>query len=85
MKHMVLTVAVLSMFVTAHASAACEVVKDGGAKSAFDGSSLSGLQVEKKSLVPLNKTFPALNVVEKAFKGEVQTCTTCASGYVTCS
>lgn len=67
-----------------HASAACEVVKD-GAKSAFDGSNLAGLQVEKKSLVSLNKEFPALNVVEKAFKGEVSTCTSCASGYVTCN
>ena len=84
MKLAILTIISALMFVGAEASAACEVVKD-GAKTAFDGANLSGLQVEKKSLVPLNKEFPALNVVEKAFKGEVQTCTTCSSGYIACN
>lgn len=60
------------------------VLNDGGDKSPFSGGSLSGVQVEKKSLVPLDKKFPALKVVEKAFKGEVQTCTSCSGKYVSC-
>lgn len=64
--------------------AACEVV-DGGKKSPFDGKNVGTLSVEKKSLSTLNKEFPDLNIVEKSFKGEVQTCTTCSDKYITCS
>lgn len=64
--------------------AACEVV-DGGKKSPFDGKNVAGLSVEKKSLSTLNKEFPDLNIIEKSFKGEVQTCTSCSDKYITCS
>jgi len=77
------SVALLALSASSSAFAACEKV-DGGAKSAFDGSSIAGYQVEKASLVALNKEFSALNVVEKAFKGEVQTCTSCSDKYITC-
>ena len=65
------------------ASAACTVVK-GGAKSPFDGKSLSGLEIEKKSLIKLNNEFKGLDAMTKSFKGEVNTCTTCTDNYVTC-
>ncbi len=64
--------------------AACEVV-DGGKKSPFDGKTVGSLQVEKKSLSTMNKEFPDLNIIEKSFKGEVQTCTSCSDKYITCS
>lgn len=60
--------------------AACELV-DGAAKKPFDGN-LNGATVEKKSLSSIHKEFPALNIVEKSFKGEVQTCTNCSGKYV---
>jgi hypothetical protein len=75
------TIAILT--ISSHAYAACEVV-DGGNKKPFDGN-LSGLTVEKKSLSLLNKEYPSLNVVEKTFKGEVQTCSSCSEKYVTCN
>lgn len=84
MKALLVTVSLIALSALAQpAFAACEKV-EGGAKSAFDGSSIAGFQVEKASLVPLNKEFPALNVVEKAFKGEVSTCTSCTDKYITC-
>jgi len=64
--------------------AACEVV-DGGKKTPFDGKDVGSLQVEKKSLSTMNKEFPDLNIIEKSFKGEVQTCTSCSDKYITCS
>jgi hypothetical protein len=64
--------------------AACEVV-DGGKKSPFDGKTVGSMSVEKKSLSIMNKEFPDLNIVEKSFKGEVQTCTSCSDKYITCS
>lgn len=64
--------------------AACEVV-EGGAKKPFDGKTVGSLSVEKKSLSIMNKEFPDLNIVEKSFKGEVQTCTSCSDKYITCS
>jgi hypothetical protein len=74
----------LGMFaLSLNSFAACELV-DGSAKKPFDGD-LSGASVEKKSLSALHKEFPALNIVEKSFKGEVQTCTSCSGKFVTCS
>lgn len=64
--------------------AGCEVV-EGGKKTPFDGKSVSGLSIEKKSLSTLNKEFPDLNIIEKSFKGEAQTCTSCSDKYITCS
>lgn len=78
---------ILALVVTAFCTnvmAACEVV-DGGKKTPFDGKSVAGLSVEKKSLSALNKEFSALNIIEKSFKGEVQTCTSCTDKYITCS
>jgi hypothetical protein len=65
------------------ASAHCEIV-DGAKKVPFAGKSLDGLAVEKRSLVRLNKAFPHLNVVERTYKGEVQTCSNCDGRYVIC-
>lgn len=79
-----ITLLILSVVVTSSLYAACEVV-DGGKKTPFDGKGVSGLSVEKKSLSILNKEFPDLNIIEKSFKGEVQTCTTCTDKYITCS
>jgi hypothetical protein len=64
--------------------AACEVV-DGGKKTPFNGKDVGGMSIEKKSLSVLNKEFPDLNIIEKSFKGEVQTCTSCTDKYITCS
>lgn len=69
---------------SANLMAACEVV-DGGKKTPFDGKTVGSMSVEKKSLFTLNKQFPDLNIIEKSFKGEVQTCTTCTDKYITCS
>jgi hypothetical protein len=69
---------------SAKATSACVVVTN-GTKVPFDGRSVEGLQVEKKSMVLLNKEFPSLNVVEKTFKGEVQTCSLCTDKYVLCN
>lgn len=64
--------------------AACEVV-DGGKKTPFDGKNIAGMSIEKKSLSALNKEFPDLSIIEKSFKGEVQTCTICSDKYITCN
>lgn len=78
------TIFALSLFcLSLQSFGACEMV-DGSAKKPFDGN-LDGASVEKKSLSALNKEFPALNIVEKSFKGEVQTCSSCSGKYVTCS
>jgi hypothetical protein len=69
---------------SANLMAACEVV-DGGKKTPFDGTTIGGMSIEKKSLSIMNKEFPALNIVEKSFKGEVPTCTSCTDKYITCS
>jgi hypothetical protein len=63
----------------------CEIVSPSGEKHPFDGKSLLGLQVEKKSLTTLSKAYPELNVIEKTFKGEVQTCANCSDKYITCT
>lgn len=76
--------ALMTMIVCSNLMAACEVV-NGGAKSPFDGKNIGSLMVEKKSLSTLNKEFPDLNIIEKSFKGEVQTCTSCSDKYITCS
>lgn len=73
----------ISLAGTCFASGMCEIVRD-GVRTPFDGSGLSGLQVEKKSLVLANREFPSLNIVEKAFKGELQTCTVCTFAYISC-
>lgn len=70
--------------VSSNVMAACEVV-EGGKKTPFDGKNIGSLSVEKKSLSTFNKEFPDLNIIEKSFKGEVQTCTTCSDKYITCS
>lgn len=82
-KQFITALVLASVFGGSSAWAACQLVS-GGAKTPFDGKSLDGVQVEKKSLVSLGKEFPGLGVVEKAFKGEVQTCTSCTDKYVTC-
>lgn len=79
-KFIVLTSFLVSMNILAK----CEVV-DAGKKTPFDGKSIGTLSVEKKSLAILNKEFPDLNIIEKSFKGEVQTCTLCSEKYITCS
>lgn len=81
MKKMI--IAMVSMLLATNIMAACEVV-NGGAKTPFDGKTLTGLSVEKKSLSAMNKEFPDLNIIEKSFKGEVQTCSTCSDKYITC-
>ncbi len=65
----------------------CQKVTGGGSKKEpFDGKSLEGLSVEKKSLAALNSKYAELNVTEKVFTGSIQTCTGsgCADNYVTC-
>lgn len=79
-----LVFALLALTFSANLMAACEVV-DGGKKSPFDGKLTAGLSIEKKSLSALNKEFPDLNIIEKSFKGEAQTCTSCSDKYITCS
>jgi len=77
-------VAVLMMSNSSVACAGCEIV-DGDKKLPFDGRSLEHVLVEKKSLVILNTLFPSLNVIERTFKGEILTCTTCSERHITCS
>lgn len=79
-----LLVALVTIAYCSNLMAACEVV-DSGKKSPFDGKTVGGLSVEKKSLSILNKEFPDLNIIEKSFKGDVQTCTSCTDKYITCS
>jgi hypothetical protein len=74
----------LAMAYCTNLMAACEVV-EGGKKTPFDGKSIAGLSIEKKSISTLNKAFPDLNIIEKSFKGEAQTCTSCSDKYITCS
>ena len=66
------------------ASADCQII-DGSKKTPYEGSNLSGIAVEKKSLIALNKQFPNLHVVESIFKGEIQTCVNCTGKYISCS
>jgi hypothetical protein len=70
-------VVVLVAFLSAESRAHCEIV-NGSARTPFDGKTLTGLLIEKKSLVLLNSEYPNLNAVEATFKGELQTCTTAA-------
>lgn len=81
MKNLIFTV--VTLVFCSNVMAACESV-DGGKKTPFDGK-IAGMSVEKKSLSILNKEFPDINVIEKSFKGEVQTCTACSDKYITCS
>jgi len=74
----------LSIAASASTYAGCDVV-DAGKRTPFDGKSLHGLFVEKKSLIELNDEYPDLNVIERTFKGEVQTCTDCTERHVVCS
>ncbi len=69
--------------VSSSAYAICEVI-DGNTRTPFDGKTLSGLSIEKKSLSTLNREYPQLNALEKAFTGEVQTCTNCSEKYISC-
>lgn len=64
--------------------AVCELV-DGGKKTPFDGKTLDRVLVEKRSLTILNTEFPSLNVIERTFKGEVQTCSDCKEKHIVCS
>lgn len=82
MKMMIFTLFVL--IVNSNVMGACEVV-NGGKKMPFNGKDVAGLSIEKKSLSGVNKQFPDLNIIEKSFKGEVQTCTNCSDKYITCS
>ncbi len=74
---------ILLMFSASAYSQSCVVVK-GGKESSFDGKSVDGLSIEKKSLNNLNKAFPALSVQEKVFSGSIQTCLNCDDNYVKC-
>jgi hypothetical protein len=60
------------------------VVVDGATQTEFSGTSLAGIQVEKKSLTALEKAFPNLKAKEKMFSGEVTVCTDCTSKHVKC-
>lgn len=62
---------------------ACEIV-DGEKRQPFEGKTLERLLIEKKSLTTLNSEFPHLNAIEKTFKGEVQTCSTCSERHIVC-
>ncbi len=73
----------LFLTLTSKVYAECTIV-DGDRRIPFDGKDLSDLVIEKKSLIELNKEFPDLNVIEKVFKGELQTCTNCTEKYITC-
>ncbi len=79
---------VIAGFSTSSAFAGdCQKVTGGGSKKeAFDGKSLEGLSVEKKSLAALNSKYSELNVTEKVFTGAIQTCSgsSCTDNYVTC-
>jgi len=72
-----------AVFLCSNARAACEVI-DGTKRRPFDGS-LSGLEIEKKSLTRLNNEFPNLNIIERTFKGELQTCSACTEKYIACT
>ena len=76
---------VFMISVSSAAWGSCEVVDTGGKTSPFEGKNLVGLQVEKQSLIILNKSYPELKVLEKTFKGEVQTCASCADKFVRCT
>ena len=72
-------------FTATTAFAECSVVK-GGAKSAFDGKSLDGMKVEKKSLAALNSAHKGLNVTQGVFTGKVTTCDDCSKDdHITCN
>lgn len=64
--------------------ATCEVVS-GGNKTPFNGKDIGSNSVEKKSLAIINKDYPDLNIIEKSFKGEVQTCSSCSDNYIICT
>ena len=55
----------------------CVVVLE-GQKSTFDGKSLVGLKVEKKSLAALNAAHRSLNVIQNVFTGKLITCEDCS-------
>jgi hypothetical protein len=74
-------VVVLVAVLSAESQAHCEIVQ-GSARIPFDGKTLIGLLIEKKSLVLLNSEFPNLNAIEATFKGELQTCPICSERYV---
>jgi hypothetical protein len=82
MKPLLLALILISYAFTAGA-AVCEF-HDGDEISNFAGASLDGIQVEKKSMILLNNQFPILNVIEKAFKGDIQTCSSCSGRFVSC-
>ena len=63
--------------------AKCFVV-DGANKSEFNGQSLAGLQVEKKSLTALDTAFPNLKAKEKMFSGELMVCSDCTAKHIKC-
>jgi hypothetical protein len=85
MRNLILPTLVVQLTLAVAARADCQIVTSDGKKNPFDGNSLAGLQVEKKSLLILNRTYPNLNAVEKVFKGEVNACTGCTDKYVSCS
>ena len=62
----------------------CQKIK-GGVKSKFEGDSIEGLSIERKSITALNKAYPNLTITEKIFTGNIQSCTDCKDNYVTCS
>lgn len=64
--------------------AECYIIGSDNKKTPFVGKAVNTLQVEKKSLIKLNKAYPNLNVIENTFKGEIQTCTNCSENYITC-
>ena len=84
-KYLLFFIVFLNISSGAAVAEGCEIVR-GGTATAYDGrvKALEELQVEKKSLIPLNMQFPELKVIEKAFKGELQTCTNCVDKYIAC-
>lgn len=79
-----MVLSILTLFSSVSSFADCQKV-EAGKKESFDGKSLKGLAVEKKSLPDLERLFPNLRSEEKVLIGALQTCTNCTDNYVSCN
>ncbi len=75
----------LSSLTSAQAFGAECYLIDGDKKTPYNGETLNRDQVEKKSLTILNTKYPAVNAIEKTFKGEIQTCSNCSGRHIVCT